>query len=82
MHSTYSRVAHANTMDAYTGRCVYNSTDTQLRLDGRVEHSFLLFQIEHKAQFWQGQAGRSGQTKQRIIQVHSVTAKSPVKGGA
>lgn len=80
-HTTYRCVAHADTMDTYTGRCVHNSADRQLRLDGWVEHSLLLLQVEHKAQLWQWQAGRSGQAKQCVVEVHSVAAQPPVMWG-
>lgn len=68
-------------MDAYAGGRVHDGADPQLRLDGGVEDGFLLLQVEHEAQFWQGQAGRPGQAEQCVVEVHSVTAQPPIMGG-
>lgn len=43
-------------MDAYAGGRVHDGTDPQLGLDGGVQHSFLLLQVEHEAQLGQGEA--------------------------
>lgn len=68
-------------MDAYAGRRVHDCADPQLRLDGGVQDSFLLLQVEHKAQFREGQARRPSQTEQRVVEVYGVTAQPPVMGG-
>lgn len=68
-------------MDANTGRRVHDCADPQLRLDGGVQDGFLLLQVQHEAQFREGQARRPSQTEQCVVEVHSVTAKPPVMGG-
>lgn len=65
-------------MDADTGRCVHDNVDSQLRLDGGVQDRLLLLQVEHQAQLRQRQAGRPGQTKQSVVEIHSIAAQPPV----
>lgn len=68
-------------MDAYAGRRVHDGADPQLGLDGGVQDGFLLLQVEHEAQFGQGQAGGPSETEQRVVEVHGVAAQPPVVGG-
>jgi len=69
-------------MDAYAGGRVHDRAAPQLGLHGGVQDSFLLLQVEHEAQLWQGEAGRPSQTKQGVVEVHGITAQPPVVGGA
>lgn len=78
--NTYCCIAHAHTVDAYAGRRVHNSTDSQLRLDGGIKYCFLLLQVEYQAQFWQRKARGPSQTKQHVVEIDSIAAQPPVMG--
>lgn len=65
-------------MDAYAGWRVHDDADSELRLDGGVEDSLLLLQVEHQAQLRQRQAGRPGEAEQRVVEVDGIAAQPPV----
>lgn len=65
-------------MDPDAGGRLRQDAHAHLRLDGGVEHSFLLLQVEDQAQLRQGQAGRPGQAEHHVVEVHGVAAQPPV----
>lgn len=67
-------------MDADAGGGVHEGARCHLGLDGGIQHSFLLLQVEDQAQFRQGQTGRPGQAEHHVVEVHGVTPQPPVMG--
>lgn len=65
-------------MHADAGGRLCEGARAQLGLDGGVEHSFLLLQVEDQTQFWEGQAGRPGQAEHHIVEVYGVAPQPPV----
>lgn len=65
-------------MDADAGGRLGEGARSHLGLDGGVEHSFLLLQVEDQTQFRQGQAGRPGQAEHHVVKVDGVAPQPPV----
>lgn len=65
-------------MDSDAGGRLRQRAHGHLGLDGGVEHSFLLLQVEDQTQFRQGQTGRPGQAEHHVVKVHGVAPQPPV----
>lgn len=70
--------------------CAHSASEDHLRwelrtlliwFNGGIQDGLLLLQVEDEAEFWQRQTWGPGQTKQCVVQVHSITAQAPVMGG-
>lgn len=52
-----------------------------VRFYGGVENRFLLLQVQHETQLRQRQTGGTGQPEQIVVEIHRITAQTPVMRG-
>lgn len=73
-HETHGSVAHPDAVDPNAGGRVHHAAGAQFGLDGWVEDGLLFLQVQNEPQLRQREAGGPSQAKQRVVEVHGVTA--------